>query len=111
MEISDRKILQAVIQQTEDLDKIVRRVDSMMVEGLETDRLETENGRFADDEGPGLSSECKSHQFYEGTLHVRKEDTQGSQKSTIGPCGKCHQKGHTRKYCQTRLEKATREQD
>ena len=89
VEISDRKILQAAIQPTEDLDKIVRRADSMSIAGFENGRLEPE------------SKILDSH-----------EDTQGQLRSSIGPCGKCHKKGHTRKYCPIRLgTQATREQE
>ena len=106
IQLTDKKILQAALKPTDDLDNIVFKADSMMVSRPERIGLVTENLKPVLNREKAMTNVHNSSQEKLGeNSQENQENTCEAQRSVIGPCGKCHQRGHTRKYCPLRVGK------
>ena len=97
---TDRKVLLVMLKATDDLDKIASIADAMMSRG-ETIGFVNENNQLGINDAVNIETTKKTHQKQE----------QKPQEKQIGPCGKCHQWGHTRKYCPKRIENSLNQQE
>ena len=91
----DRKLLNAVVNSSDDLDKVIRVADSLISKSELQDPI-TKNMK------PSLNKiKCKSDKGGHFNQNNGKDSPERNQKflKPIGPCGKCHQWGHTGKYC------------
>ena len=87
----DQKLLHALEQLDDNLDKIVIKADSIMNSGAKTIGVVVEKGIFE----PGAQK--NTDETTSKSIHEAK--SLASRKSRIGPCGKCRGWGHLQKYC------------
>ena len=106
MQLTDRKILQAAIKPSDDLNIMVTKADLMMSDRPVRVGLVTENGSSGLDhliEENTTGFQNISHEQTVVSVKNNHDKLATSKDSTIGPCGKCHKKGHTRRHCPLRI--------
>ena len=88
----DRRLLHVKVLPSDELDKFVDIGEVLC--GSETDGLVRE-----------VDQPERSDMIHSERIKVNSLQEVEPQKKKVGPCGKCHQWGHTRRYCPKRMQK------